>query len=102
MVGSESGGLSVIRDKKFTTLTTKDGLASDIVKAVYQDNAGAIWIGTNGGGLSVVKDGKVTSFTTNDGLSSNVVLSLFGDDKGTIWVGTPDGLNEFKNGHFKT
>ena len=49
-----------------------------------------------------VKDGKVTSYTTNDGLSSNVVLSLFGDDKGTIWVGTPDGLNEFKNGHFKT
>lgn len=101
-VGTEAGGLNLIRDKKFTTFTTKHGLANDVIKAIYQDNSGAIWIGTNGGGVSVLKDGQVKNYSTNDGLSSNVVLSLYGDNKGTVWVGTPDGLNEFKDGRFTT
>ncbi len=101
-VGTESGGLNLLRDRKFTTFTTKDGLSSDLVKAVYQDVTGAIWIGTNGGGVTVLKNGQATSFTTKEGLSSNVVLSLYGDDKGTIWIGTPDGLNQYKDGKFTT
>ncbi len=101
-VGTDAGGLNVVRDKKFTTFTTKQGLTNDLIKAIYQDTSGAIWIGTNGGGVSVLKDGQVKNYSTNDGLSSNVVLSLYGDNKGTIWVGTPDGLNEFKAGRFTT
>jgi len=100
-VGTESGGLNVLRDKKFSTLTTRQGLVSDVVKVIYQDKDGSIWIGTNDG-LTVLKGGTNKTFTTNDGLSSNVVLSLYGDSNGTLWIGTPDGLNEFKQGKFRT
>ncbi|HSE23056.1 MAG TPA: two-component regulator propeller domain-containing protein [Pyrinomonadaceae bacterium] len=100
-VGTESGGLNVFRDKKFSTLTTKQGLASDVVKVIYQDKDGSIWIGTNEG-LTVLQGGTTKTFTIKDGLSSNVVLSLYGDNNGTLWVGTPDGLNEYKQGRFRT
>jgi ligand-binding sensor domain-containing protein/signal transduction histidine kinase len=101
-IGTESGGLNVLRNKKFTTFSTKQGLTSDLVKTIYQDSRGAVWIGTNGGGLNVLDNGKFKAYSSKDGLASNVVLSLFGDDKGSLWIGTPDGLSQFKDGRFKT
>ena len=101
-IGMESGGLNLVKDKKFMTYTAKDGLGSDLVKSIYEDRNGGLWIGTNGGGLSLFKDGRFSTYTTKDGLSSNVVLALYGDDEGNIWIGTPDGLNRFKQGRFTT
>jgi signal transduction histidine kinase len=101
-IGTEAGGLNLLKSKKFNTYTTKDGLPNDLVKAIYQDTQGGIWIGSNGGGLTLFKNGAFTTWTTRDGLSSDVVLSLAGDANGTIWIGTPDGLNRFKDGKFQT
>jgi signal transduction histidine kinase/ligand-binding sensor domain-containing protein len=101
-VGTEAGGLNLLKSKKFNTYTTKDGLPNDLVKAIYQDVQGGIWIGSNGGGLTLFKNNKFRTWTTRDGLSSDVVLSLAGAADGTIWIGTPDGLNRFKDGKFQT
>ena len=101
-IGTEAGGLNLLKSKKFNTYSTKDGLPNDLVKAIYQDVQGGIWIGSNGGGLTLFKNGAFTTWTTRDGLSSDVVLSLAGDANGTIWIGTPDGLNRFKDGKFQT
>ena len=101
-IGTEAGGLNLLKSKKFNTYTTKDGLPNDLVKAIYQDTQGGIWIGSNGGGLTLFKYGAFTTWTTRDGLSSDVVLSLAGAADGTIWIGTPDGLNRFKDGKFQT
>jgi ligand-binding sensor domain-containing protein/signal transduction histidine kinase len=101
-IGTEAGGLNLLKSKKFNTYSTKDGLPNDVVKAIYQDTQGGIWIGSNGGGLTLFKNGAFTTWTTRDGLSSDVVLSLAGDAGGTIWIGTPDGLNRFKDGKFQT
>lgn len=101
-VGTESGGLHQLRDKKFTTYTTREGLSNDVVKAIYEDGAGNVWAGTYGGGLDLLRDGKITTYTTKDGLVSDVVLALYGDAEGNLWVGTPDGLCRFRNGTFDT
>ena len=101
-IGTETGGLNLLKSKKFNTFTTREGLPNDLVKAIYQDSQGGVWIGSNGGGLTLFKNGKFTTWTTKDGLSSDVVLSLAGDAAGTIWVGTPDGLNRFRDGKFQT
>ena len=101
-IGTEAGGLNLLKSKKFNTFTTREGLSNDLVKAVYQDPQGGVWIGSNGGGLTLFKNGKFTTWTTKDGLSSDVVLSLAGDATGTLWVGTPDGLNRFSDGKFQT
>jgi signal transduction histidine kinase len=92
-LGTESGGLAVLRDRKFSTLTADDGLTDEYVLALAQDRAGAVWAGTRGGGLNVYRNGKFKALTTAQGLTSNVVLTVAGAPNGDVWAGTPDGLD---------
>ncbi|MFL6255847.1 MAG: two-component regulator propeller domain-containing protein [Pyrinomonadaceae bacterium] len=101
-VGTESEGLTQLKDRKFTTYTTREGLPSDLVKSIYEDHTGGIWVGTYGGGLSLLKDGRVRNYTTEQGLASNIVLSLAEGADGALWVGTPDGLSRLRDGKFTT
>ena len=43
-VGTEAGGLNLLKSKKFNTYTTREGLPNDLVKAIYQDRQGGIWM----------------------------------------------------------
>jgi ligand-binding sensor domain-containing protein/signal transduction histidine kinase len=102
-MGTESDGLNMLHDQKFTAYTTAEGLSDDSVRSVIQDRGGAIWVGTNGGGLSRLgpgRPGQSTSatLTTAKGLSSNIVLALASDASEDLWVGTPDGLDRVRNG----
>ncbi len=98
--GADTGGLNVLREQTFSTITAQDGLSGDFVRAVFQDHGGAIWIGTNSG-VDKLSEGKITSLRSENGLSSNVVLALAETRVGTdhdLWVGTPDGLSRIRNG----
>jgi len=97
-LGTESGGVDILRDRKFTTYTAEDGISDDHILAVTQDHAGTVWLGTSGGGLdhadpaTIDKDG-FSALTTANGLSSNIVLSIASAPNGDLWIGTPDGLD---------
>jgi len=102
-VGTETGGLHILRDERFRTFGVRDGLSSDAATTVVEDNAGTLWVGTNGSGLDAIsRNGnafsKVKTLTVRDGLSSNVILSLAAAPNGDLWVGTPDGLSRVRNG----
>jgi ligand-binding sensor domain-containing protein/signal transduction histidine kinase len=92
-LGTEAGGVSILRDRKFTTYTTKDGLTDDLVRSVFQDRRGTMLVGTNNGGVNQYEDGRFSSLSTATGLASNVALALTDDANGDVWIGTPDGLN---------
>jgi ligand-binding sensor domain-containing protein/signal transduction histidine kinase len=96
-LGTEAGGVSILRDRKFTTYTAQDGLTDDLVRSVYQIRNGDMLIGTNNGGVNRYEDGRFSSLSTSNGLSSNVALALTDDANGDIWIGTPDGLNRVHN-----
>ncbi|MGB9031318.1 MAG: two-component regulator propeller domain-containing protein, partial [Acidobacteriaceae bacterium] len=97
-LGTESGGLAVLRDRKFSTLTAQEGLTDEYVLALAQAPNGHVGVGTKGGGLNVFRDGRFYPLTTAEGLSSNVVLTLAAAANGDVWVGTPDGLNLLHEG----
>lgn len=97
-LGTASSGLTVLRDRKFSTLTAQDGLTQEYVLALAQAPNGHVGVGTNGGGLNVWRNGAFGSLTTADGLSSNVVLAVAAAPDGDVWVGTPDGLNLVQQG----
>ncbi len=97
-LGTESGGLAVLRDRKFSTLTAEDGLTEDYVLALAQAPNGHVAAGTKGGGLNVFHDGQFHALTTAQGLSSNVVLAVAAAANGDVWVGTPDGLDLLRGG----
>lgn len=83
-----------------TTYTTRDGLASDDVKALIEEPGGRIWVGTFGG-VTSWQDGVFKSWTERDGLPGGVVRALYRDGDGVLWVGTYDaGLGRYKDGRF--
>ncbi len=96
-IGTESEGVTVARNQKFVTFTTRDGLADDNVRCVFEGRPGVVSVGTNSG-LTQMENGHATQLTTANGLSSNVILSLGEDRAGDLLIGTPDGLNRDHDG----
>lgn len=123
---------SIIQDEKgFIWLATNDGLnrfdgynftvykpnvgdqtslSNNVVKTVYEDREGDIWIGTAGGGLCLYNPEKddFTAYNLNDSTvvakGSNDVYALFEDTDSVLWVGTfGGGLKRFdkKTGKIK-
>src|SRR3989337_1631803 len=87
-------GYSQRQEIKFTSLTPKDGLSSNIVSAILKDRYGLMWFATQDG-LNKF-DG--TNFTVykhrpNDStsLQANDILVLHEDRSGNLWVGTTGG-----------
>jgi ligand-binding sensor domain-containing protein/tRNA A-37 threonylcarbamoyl transferase component Bud32 len=101
--GVRGGGLGRLKNGRFTTFTTKDGLTSDRVRAIHEDRQGNLWIGTSGGGLNRVRDGRVTAFTTKEGLPSDHVVAIHEDRRGDLWIGTfGGGLSRLRDDRFTT
>jgi ligand-binding sensor domain-containing protein/two-component sensor histidine kinase len=100
-LGTEAGGLAVLRDRKFSTLGAAQGLSDEYVLALAQAPDGAVWAGTKNGGVDVYRDGKFHALTTGQGLASNVVLAVATAANGGVWVGTPDGLNLIRGGQVR-
>jgi PAS domain S-box-containing protein len=97
-IGTYGGGLSRLKDGKFTVYTTKDGLSGDAVAELCKDTEGAIWIATDQG-LSRFKEGKFETYTVKDGLASNTIRGLYPEADGSVWIGTnKGGLHRFKDG----
>ena len=81
----------------FTIFKTVSGsrsqLASNTIRAIYEDVDGKIWIGLVGGGIAYYnEDGTFTSFVETDGMPSNTVLGILQGDDGRIWASTQNGL----------
>ncbi len=94
-IGTDDG-LTRFREGKFTGYTTQDGLSSDAVRSLYEDNRRTLWIGTDGGGLNSFQNGKFKAYTTKDGLPNNSVFSICEDTDGTLWLGTHAGLAHWR------
>ena len=92
-----SGGVSRLKDGRFTTYTVADGLAGNTVTAIEDGPDGAMWFGTSGG-LSELANGKWRTYTTRDGLPADNVSSFLRDWAGTLWIGTSGGLAFLNSG----
>jgi signal transduction histidine kinase/ligand-binding sensor domain-containing protein len=108
-VGTETDGLHILRDQRFRTLDTREGLSSDRITTVVEDAAGTLWTGTQEDGLNALRrDAGATgwrlqrSYSVQNGLASNVILSLAAAANGDLWVGTPDGLNRIHGSRVDT
>jgi len=99
-VGTEADGLQILRDQRFRTVGTREGLTSDATTTVVEGAAGKLWVGTSGGGLNALpRDSNAPTaipYSVRDVLLSDVILSLAPVPNGDLWVGTPDGLNRIR------
>ena len=108
---STYGGLSLLEKEKIPTLEFKNffnnpskpySLSNDLVRCVYQDGSGIIWIGNFSKGVDWFLPGndKFTSYhyepDNPKSLQHNIIRSIKEDKEGFIWVCTyGGGLNRF-------
>ncbi|HEY3988331.1 MAG TPA: two-component regulator propeller domain-containing protein [Acidobacteriaceae bacterium] len=100
-LGTDAAGLLELREQRFTTFTTADGLPGDVIRTILADKD-SVWAGTDGNGLARLHGSGSGSawqvLTTQQGLASNTILSLAAGRDGSLTVGTPDGLDHLLNG----
>ncbi|HVP47474.1 MAG TPA: two-component regulator propeller domain-containing protein, partial [Bryobacteraceae bacterium] len=78
----------------FTRYTTANGLSSDLVISLAEDNSGRIYIGTGSGVDRLdVATGRIRKYTSADGLAPGEVNIAFRDHNGSLWFGSSAGLS---------
>jgi len=90
-IGTDAG-LTKYKDGVFTAFTEKDGLAPNIVRAIYEDGEGTLWIGTYDSGLYRLRNGRFTHYTTSEGLFDNGAFSIIEDDNNNFWISCNLGI----------
>ena len=90
-VGTWGGGLSRFDGNKFTTYTTRDGLAGNYIFALAVAPDGSIWAGAEAG-ISHFDGKGFTNYTAEDGLLNSLTYALAFDGNGKLWAGGPGGV----------
>ncbi|WP_294618755.1 two-component regulator propeller domain-containing protein [uncultured Bacteroides sp.] len=92
-------GYSSAQEISFNHLTSKDGLSSNTVMSIYQDEKGFMWFGTrygvnlyNGNKITVYKSYKDGPHILNAGGTGG---SITGNGKGEIYIKTSQGISMF-------
>ncbi|MEW6367201.1 MAG: two-component regulator propeller domain-containing protein [Acidobacteriota bacterium] len=83
--------------KAFGTGEMRTG-PSNIVREIFQDENGVLWMGTQSDGLISYSDGLFRTYTVGEGLAGVQVLAIARDGQAGLWIGTDRGLNRLKNG----
>lgn len=99
--GTNNGGISIFNGKTFSYLTTKNGLADNIVYSIERGPDSYIYVGTNNG-LSIIKPDTIINIDTTNGLTHNRVFKVFFDSMNRCWIGTGNGINFLENGKIKS
>ena len=90
---------AMVRDLKFTHLTTNDGLSQGYVTAILQDRRGFMWFATRDG-LNRYDGNSFVVYKNNPNdphsLSSSFLHDLIEDDHGYLWVATNTGVDKFE------
>ncbi len=90
-VATEAEGLFVIRPHDTRRLGSADGLPSDWVISIHEDERGVVWLGTTDG-LALWRDGKIISLMRFGGPLRETILQVLEDDSHQMWITTNKGL----------
>ena len=97
-IGFYWGGLSRHRNGKFESFTKADGVPAGLIRALYLDHLGRMWIASSEGGLGRVDDPTqerptFVRYTVKEGLSSDQITCITEDQWGRIYIGTGIGID---------
>jgi ligand-binding sensor domain-containing protein/two-component sensor histidine kinase len=97
-IGAE-GGLGMVENPAAKVLSVRrylqpEGLSSEVVRALVDDEQGNIYAGTAAGVDRLdPKTGYIRHFSTADGLARGQIHSAFRDGGGNLWFATAQGLS---------
>ncbi len=88
--GTNGGGAGKFDGNKFTTVSDNDGLISNIVFSIVQNQKKEIVFGTSKG-ISVYNGYKFKNYNEKHGLNNSWVFKVLQDEDKT-WIGTQEGV----------
>ena len=84
-------GLDVVIDGKpmgaYSPLITN----KTVVKVLFRDREGVLWLGTENHGLEALARGRLIRYGAAEGLPNAPIHTIYQDREATIWVGTEGG-----------
>jgi ligand-binding sensor domain-containing protein len=89
--GTWGGGAARWDGKRWTNLTTREGLAGNIVYSIAQDREGHLWFGTSNG-VSRWDGKQFKTLGVAAGLLDRNVYALAVAPNGDVWAGTKKGV----------
>ena len=91
------GSHALVRDLKFTHLTTNHGLSDNRINSILQDRRGFMWFATEDG-LNRYDGNTFVAYKNNpddpNTLSTSLIQNLIEDGHGDLWIGTWGGLDK--------
>jgi signal transduction histidine kinase len=102
-IGTQGAGLHNLRTGTFVTLTKREGLLSNNILGIYQDDDQGLWVGSDKGMMHFPEgiDGPVETYSAQNGLPGNFAFIVTKDREGGYWVATDKGLVRILNGKVK-
>lgn len=99
-IGTNTNGLFIHDHSKTINFSKKNGLKSDVIRKLFLDSKGILWILTSEGVHKLVND-KIVHFTDHKGIFESGVLSMAESKDGQLWFGTQgNGLVNYSQGKF--
>ena len=103
-LATRGGGISRFAGGRFTTFTSRHGLAADDVYALLVRRNGELAIGTAQAGVtlcSLPDLARCRSIDASHGLAVDAVLGLDEDSEGNLWIGLNNGLSRLHTEKFQ-
>jgi ligand-binding sensor domain-containing protein/serine phosphatase RsbU (regulator of sigma subunit) len=96
-VGTRSGILSFIENKKVNKIKLNSGNGNFELSAITEDANSRIWVGSFGKGVFIIDStDSIANLTTKEGLLSDYCYSLITENS-NIWIGHKGGLSKITN-----
>lgn len=108
-IGTKDGGMSLFipsGNKFINYVFDKDdtlSLSNNVIKHIYDDRKGSLWIATERGlNRFDKKTKKFDRFFDKHGLPNNNIWAIIPDEKGNLWMSTNNGVSRFSPARSKT
>jgi len=100
-VGTTKNGIYRIYRDQAEHFGSTDGLSSDYIYKLFEDQEGNVWAATNKG-IDSFRDLRIVSFSTTEGLNTEEVDSVFASRDGGVWIGGPSSMDLLRNGRISS
>jgi ligand-binding sensor domain-containing protein len=96
-VATTNSGLYRIYADVVDHFGAQDGLSSNTVLNLYEDQEGIIWAATSSG-LDSFQEPPVTTYSAMEGLGADEAVSVTASHDGTVWLANAGSLDSIRNG----
>lgn len=70
-------------------------LQDTVVRRIFEDSRGTLWLGTNGKGVIRYEGGQLSRFGQADGFAGHAVRAIAEDAAGNVWFGASGGISRY-------